>query len=217
MRSSSAQTRSDRMEDRSPEEEAEALAERERGWVASAQAGDREAFDRLVIAYQDRIFNLVYRMVSDSEEAADLTQEAFVKAYRALDKFRLDARFSTWLYRIAVNTCLSRHRKTAVRKKHAPVSLDAPLRGEDLAPDPPDTRSEPARVTARHETTRLVQDAIGALEDEFRTVVLLRDIEGYSYEQIADIVGCPVGTVRSRLHRARAELGRRLRRVLPAG
>lgn len=196
----------------------DALA-RERALVARAQGGDNGAFDELVIAYQDRIFNLVTRMVGDHDEACDLVQEAFVKAFRALSSFRLDARFSTWLYRIAINGCYSRHRRRAVRTRHAPVSLDAPAKGKDeeASREPADHRHGPAQSIARTETIALVQAAIGELDPEFRTVVLLRELEGYSYEDISAILGCPIGTVRSRLHRARAELAIRLKRVVQAG
>lgn len=184
--------------------------------VARAQDGDRTAFDELVLAYQDRIYNLVYRMVNDADEALDLAQESFVKAFQALPRFRRDARFSTWIYRIAVNTCLSRHRRKAVHKHHQPLSLDGPIRtGQgELSPDPGDTTLEPRRESERRETIAAVQATIASLDVEHRTVILLRDMEGYSYEEIQDILGCPIGTVRSRLHRARAELGRRLKRQL---
>lgn len=203
-----------------PQEEAEegfepGDPEREVLLVGRCQAGDRGAFDLLVLAYQDRIYNLAHRLTGDPEEATDLAQETFVKAFQALASFRRDARFSTWIYRIAINACHSRHRKTAVRRRHAPVSLDAAVRTSDgeVAPDPPDTREEPSFVISRSETIRMVRAAIESLDLEHRTVVLLRDMEGYSYEEIQEILGCPIGTVRSRLHRARAELGKRLKRL----
>lgn len=199
----------------------DAAEEADHAWasdaVRRAQEGDPAAFDELVLAYQDRIYNLINRMVGDADEAYDLLQDTFVKAYRALASFRRDARFSTWIYRIAVNACLSRHRKQAVRKRHAPVSLDQGYRtadGGEVRPDPPDVSREPARETTRRETQVLVRQAIDALDDDYRLVVLLRDMEGYSYEEIQEILGCPIGTVRSRLHRARAELGRKLKRAM---
>lgn len=190
----------------------------DRALVAAAQSGCRSSFDQLVTAYQQRVFNLALRMTSDHDEAADVAQEAFVKAFRALPNFRKDARFSTWIYRITVNASLSRHRKQAVRRRHAPLSLDAAIAGSDgeLSLDPADLRHEPARETTRDETIRMVQREIQSLDSEFRVVVLLRDVEGYAYEEIAEILGCPIGTVRSRLHRARHELGRRLKRQLDA-
>ncbi len=192
------------------------------GWekdaVRRAQAGGREAFDELVLGYQDRIYNVIHRLVGDADEAYDLAQDTFVKAFQALSSFRQDARFSTWIYRIAVNACLSRHRKHAVRKRHAPISLDATYRTGDgeIRLDPPDLSEEPARNTTRRETIGLVRKAISSLDVEYRLVVLLRDMEGYSYEEIQEILGCPIGTVRSRLHRARAELGRQLKRAVGA-
>ncbi len=181
--------------------------------VHAAQDGEPGAFDKLVLGYQDRIYNLIQRMVGDADESYDLAQETFVKAFEAIGSFRRDARFSTWIYRIAVNACLSRHRKRAVRKRHAPVSLDAAVATEDGRGrlEPADLRDEPVSKTARRETSDIVHEAIQALDIEYRTVVLLRDMEGYSYGEIQDILGCPIGTVRSRLHRARAELGRKLR------
>lgn len=188
----------------------------DRQLVERCQQGDREAFDLLVPRYQDRIHNVVYRLIGDRHRAEDLAQDAFAQAYRHLDRFKGESSFYTWLYRIAVNLCLSHRRRLSTRMAGRTLSIfrkpDSTFRDSTL--DLPDRRDEPARLVDQREMGDQIQEAIGALEDSLRQVVVLRDIEGHSYEVIADLIDCPIGTVRSRLHRARGLLQERLRHLL---
>ena len=173
--------------------------------VAQAKGGDPAAFAELVAQYEKKIFNLAYRMCGNRDDAADLAQEALVRAYRAMGRFRLQSQFSTWLYRIVVNVCLDHQRR---RKRHPTVSLDEPLSGED-GDIPRQVSSDvldPAAAYERLETQRTVHQAIGRLSDDHRLVIVLRDIQGFSYEDIAATLGVPLGTVKSRLNRARGAL-----------
>jgi len=169
--------------------------------VARVQRGDRRAYDALVLRYQQRIMKLIMRYVHDPVEAQDVAQEAFIKAYRALPGFRGDSAFYTWLYRIAINT--AKNHLAAVQRR--PVSLDADSRepgsqelGDRLRDD-----ASPERLALRDELGDTVVAAIGALPDELRNAIMLREIDGLSYEEIARAMDCPVGTVRSRIFRAR--------------
>ncbi|MBI4575066.1 MAG: sigma-70 family RNA polymerase sigma factor [Planctomycetes bacterium] len=179
--------------------------------VQRVQGGEAAAFDALVLRYQDRIYNLVRRMVGDDETARDLAQDVFLKAYRAMGSFKGDARFFTWLYRIALNTATSERRKLKVRRVVS--SLDRPARAEDGnggRPEPEDRGRPPDQVVAGSEVEGLIQAAIMDLDEEHRAVVVLKDIEDRDYEEIAAILGVPKGTVKSRLHRARVMLRQRL-------
>lgn len=184
--------------------------------IKAFQRGDRRAFDQLVVRHKDRIFNLCYRFLGDYEEANDSAQETFVKAYGSLKAFRLESAFSTWLYRIAVNTCKNKLGSSAYKAKRKTVSLDNPGPDEDRplpveiqngAPSPLDRMEEKERMTH-------IQTALGALPADFRMVVTLRDVEGLSYEDIAEIAGLNLGTVKSRIARARTELRNKLRGIL---
>ncbi len=176
--------------------------------IRLSQKGDREAFGRLVIKYQDGLYNAVYRMTGRREDAADIVQETFLKAYRAIGSFRGGSAIYTWLYQIAVNTVISKHRRDAVRKE----SKKIPLGGRDgsAVVDPDDGRPEPDVLAQQAELGRRIEQAIAELDEDHRIVVVLKDVEGFDYEQIAQIVGCPRGTVKSRLHRARLKLRERL-------
>ena len=168
--------------------------------------GQTEAFGALVLRHQDRLFNSLLRVVGSRDEAADVAQDAFLNAYRKIDSFRGDSAFYSWLFRIAMNVALSRKRK----QKRDPASLDA---GGDRTVDQ-DPTSEPSSRMELSEQQVAVRDALGKLSEEHRTVMVLKEIEGLKYEEIAEIVNCPVGTVRSRLSRARSELRERLKRHL---
>lgn len=172
--------------------------------VASFQRGDEEAFDLLVERHRRRIFSLVCRLANPAE-ADDLAQEVFIAAYRTLPGFRGDARFSTWLYRIAVHVC-SHHLR---RRKMELSDLDEQFPDEEREHDP-------ERTAITSELQRQVRDAIAALPYKLRLVVVLRDLHGLSYEEIAQVVGCPIGTVRSRLHYATDRLESALRPYVEA-
>ncbi|TDQ40203.1 RNA polymerase sigma factor RpoE [Thiopseudomonas denitrificans] len=180
--------------------------------VERVQKGDKRAFDLLVLKYQSRIMALVVRFVHDSHEAQDVTQEAFVKAYRALGNFRGESAFYTWLYRIAINTAknylVSRNR----RPPSADVDAgDAEFYDGDHALKNIDT---PERLLLRDEIEETVQHSIRKLPEDLRVALTLREYEGMSYEDIAHVMQCPVGTVRSRIFRAREAVDKALRPLL---
>jgi len=176
--------------------------------IDESLAGDANAFGRLVQKYQDRLFNTLCRVVSCREEAEDIAQEAFVKAFVQLEKFRRDSAFYTWLYRIAFNTAASRGRK---RSRVGP-SLDS-MR-ESNGEEPVDSEENPRERLERLERAKLVQAALDTISDEYRAILVLREMESYSYEDISEILDVPIGTVRSRLHRARLQLHDQLKETL---
>ncbi|MAE34622.1 MAG: RNA polymerase sigma factor RpoE [Oceanospirillaceae bacterium] len=182
--------------------------------VARVQKGDRRAFDLLVVKYQHRILSLVGRFISDHAEAQDVTQEAFIKAYRALPSFRGDSQFYTWMYRIAVNTAknhlISRGRKTPTQD----IDLDDAAYFADEA-NMRDVET-PDGLLQRDQLRKVVFDAIEDLPDELRRAVTLRELEGLSYEEIAEAMNCPIGTVRSRIFRAREAIEKKMRPLLSA-
>ncbi len=180
--------------------------------VERVQRGDRSAFDMLVRKYQHKIIKLISRYVHDSTEALDVAQEAFIKAYRAIPGFRGDSAFYTWLYRIAINTA----------KNHLVAESRRPLdHGVDLQdPEQYDMQARlrdmdtPERLLLTEEIQRTVETAIEQLAEDLRTAIILREIEGMSYEEIAQAMSCPVGTVRSRIFRAREAIDGKLRPLL---
>lgn len=183
--------------------------------VARSRGGDLDAFDALVRRYQDRIYNLIYRMVGDEDLARDAVQDVFVKAFRSLAGFRGESGFYTWVYRIALNTAASERRKRAGPRGRV-VSLDAVRRNAEGGTggfEPEASVVDPSSAASSREVDRLVQAAIDELEEDFRVIVVLRDIEGLDYDRIGEILGLPRGTVKSRLHRARQALRARLQPV----
>jgi RNA polymerase sigma-70 factor (ECF subfamily) len=180
--------------------------------VQRVKQGERSAFDLLVAKYQHKILNLVMRYVKDPSEAMDVAQEAFIKAYRAVPNFRGDSAFYTWLYRIAINT--AKNHLVAARRR--PLSLEAELPESDgfepfAALRDLDT---PERLALTDEIGEAVLSAVEDLPDELRTAILLREIEGMSYEEIAVAMDCPVGTVRSRIFRAREAIDKRIQELM---
>jgi RNA polymerase sigma-70 factor, ECF subfamily len=181
--------------------------------VRAFLAGDKDMFDGLVLRYQHMVFNLCYRFLGDYDEADDCAQETFVKVFRSLKSFRFDASFATWLYSITVNTCKNRLKAADYRYRKKMVSITPvddtnsktpPYEIEDHAPSPF------SRLEAK-ESELLLQRAIDSLSHDAKTVILLRDIEGLSYEEIAHITGYNLGTVKSKLARARQQLRQMLR------
>lgn len=176
--------------------------------VKRVQKGDKGAFDVLVLKYQHKIVNLVLRYVRDPDLALDIAQEAFLKAYRALPRFRGDSAFYTWLYRIAVNT--AKNHLAAQRRRPLDVELDLQDSEQyDLHAKLKETDT-PEGVTMSQELNETVQRAIAGLPEDLRTAIILREIEGMSYEEIAQTMECPVGTVRSRIFRARDAIGKKI-------
>lgn len=169
--------------------------------VVRAQKGDSRAFDLLVLKYQHRIFGLISRYVHDSHEVQDVAQEAFIKAYRALPRFRGDSAFYTWLYRIAINTA----KNYLVSRSRRPPGSDVELEDAQYYESGGALHEieTPENALFGAELKAVVDRAISSLPDDLRTAVTLREFDGLSYEDIADIMDCPVGTVRSRIFRAR--------------
>lgn len=184
--------------------------------IRAFHEGDKAAFDRLVLKHKDRLFNLCYRFFGDYEEANDSAQETFIKVYRALKRFRFESAFSTWLYRIAVNTCKNKLKSSAYRQKRKMVPLENPVLANRSRPsrEIQDESQSPAIELEKKERMRIIQEAIDALPPEQKEVVTLRDIEGFSYEEVAEITGFNLGTVKSRLARARQDLRKKLRSVI---
>jgi len=176
--------------------------------VKRVQRGDKGAFDLLVLKYQHKIVNLVMRYVRDPELALDITQEAFIKAYRALPRFRGDSAFYTWMYRIAVNT--AKNHLAAQRRRPINVELDLQDPEQyDLHAKLKETDT-PEAITLSNELKATVERAIAALPEDLRTAIILRELEGMSYEEIAQTMECPVGTVRSRIFRARDAISKKI-------
>lgn len=180
--------------------------------VKRVQAGDKSAFDVLVRKYQHKIANLVSRYIHDPAEVLDVTQDAFLKAYRALPRFRGDSAFYTWLYRIAINTA----KNYLVSRDRRPPTGD--IDAEDAiyfeAAGALRDNATPERLLLRDEIKATVNDAINKLPSDLRTAITLREMEGLSYEEIATAMDCPVGTVRSRIFRAREAIDKRLKPLL---
>ena len=176
--------------------------------VQAALGGDKEAFGHLVQRYQDRLFNTLVRVLGSRDDARDIVQDAFVQAFVKLDSFRGDAKFYTWLYRIAMNLALS-HR----RRRRPTDSLDAAK--ENVGEEPVAQQPAAAQDLIEQERAELLQQALLKLHDEHRQILVLRELEACSYESISTILELPVGTVRSRLFRARIQLKEQLKLLLP--
>jgi RNA polymerase sigma-70 factor, ECF subfamily len=178
-------------------------------WMAQARSGDRAAFGRVVSSLQDRLYNAVYRLVGHPDDALEVTQDAFTKALENIREFRGDAQPYTWLFRIAMNLAISQHRRKTVRRA---TSIDADLAGanqdqmsslrERLRSDVP----SPDLSAERRERGQLVMRALSAIDSEHRTLLVMRDIDGMDYNEMAEVMELPLGTVKSRLFRARAAL-----------
>ena len=185
--------------------------EHEAELIRRSRAGDTEAFGVLVTSYQRRIFATVYRILGSSEDAREMAQEAFLRAWSKLESFREGARFSTWLYTIALNLTRSELRKRKVRRDIRPVSLDAGRKDDEgRSADPEDPAESPDETVERNELYERARREVAALAPASREVVVLRDMQDLSYEEIAETLGLPIGTERSRLHRARETLRERL-------
>jgi RNA polymerase sigma-70 factor (ECF subfamily) len=182
----------------------------DRDLINECLAGRTDAFGELVVRYQDRLYNTLVKVLGSSDDARDAVQDAFVQAFEKLSTFHGRSAFYSWLFRIAMNAALTQKRK----HRHSPASIDAARaqHGVEL----PDRHSASAPDHALDQTERQAQvrAALMLLPDEFRIVLVLKEMEGLKYEEIAEIIGCPVGTVRSRIHRARSDLRERLRPLL---
>lgn len=180
--------------------------------VARAQRGDMTAFERLVDHYERKIYNLAYRLTGNHEDAGDMAQEAFIRVYQSLPNFRGESAFATWLFKIASNACLDELR----RRKRQPVSsLDEPVELDDgeTPRQFADVGDGPEQAVERRELQRAVHESIMALPEEYRIVLVLRDLHDLSYNEIVELTGLTLGTVKSRLNRARAQLKEKLLRL----
>ena len=184
--------------------------------IDRVKRGDQRAFEMLVVKYQRRIERLIGRMVRDSDLVADIAQETFIRAYRAIPQFRGESAFYTWLYRIAVNTA----KKALMELKRDPLITESALAGANDDDETSRVENElsdgetPDAVLASKEIAATVNAAIESLSDDLRQAIMLREIEGLSYEEIATVMNCPIGTVRSRIFRAREAIAERLRPLL---
>jgi RNA polymerase sigma-70 factor (ECF subfamily) len=181
--------------------------------VERVQRGDKAAFDLLVSKYQRKIFRLLSRLIRDQAEVEDVAQEAFIKAYRALPNFRGDSAFYTWLYRIAINTAKNH---LVSRGRRAPTTTEADIEEAETFDDGDHLRdlNTPESMLLTKQVGQAVNRAIDQLPEDLRTAIVLREIEGLSYEEIAESMNCPIGTVRSRIFRAREAIAQELKPVL---
>ncbi len=187
--------------------------------VAQCKKGDRDAFEALVRRHQRRVYNLAFRILGHPEEAQELAQDVFIKVYQKIDSFRGDAAFTTWLYQVTANHAKNKLKYLGRRHYYRSESMDEPVQGQDGTmekqyenPNPgPDDNMQSSQVR------QLVQDKLAELPEEQRIVVTLRDIEGLDYEEIAQITGLALGTVKSRIHRGRLELKRLLANLVREG
>ncbi|MBF0434087.1 MAG: RNA polymerase sigma factor RpoE [Magnetococcales bacterium] len=178
--------------------------------VDRAVKGDQKAFEVLVRQYQGKVAAVIARLIGDSDRVRDLTQETFIKAYRALHSFRGDAAFYTWLYRIATNTA----KNHLIASHRAPLDNDVEMDDVDqVAPQLRDNDT-PEKIVLQDELLKNFELALAALPESMKTVIVLRDVHGHSYEEIARLLQCPIGTVRSRIYRARQEIANRLKHYL---
>ena len=177
--------------------------------VARVQKGDKRAFDLLVIKYQHKVAAIVSRYIYDREEVKDIVQEAFIKAYRAIGSFRGDSQFYTWLYRIAVNTA----KNFLVSRSRRPPASDIEVEDAEFFTGADKLRdvASPENLAFRDELQQVVDNAIQSLPEDLRTAVSLRELDGLSYEDIANVMDCPVGTVRSRIFRAREAIDKQIK------
>lgn len=181
------------------------MSDREKGLLERAKAGDIAAFEQLIESYQKKIFNIALRMLGNYDDAGDLSQEVLIRIYKSIGSFKEQSSFSTWIYRITTNVCLDEIRK---RKNRKIISLDEEIRLEDgemkrqIESDEP----SPEETAEAEDLKKIVNDAIGRLSEEHRIVIVLRDLQGLSYEEIAEVLKCPEGTVKSRINRGRQAL-----------
>ena len=184
--------------------------------VERCRANDETAFNEVVTRYKAKVYNYIYRMTGSSDDAEDLTQEVFIRMYTSIDSFRSQSSLNTWLFRIASNLCVDRFRRG--KNRTAAYSLDEPVLGGETEGrhEVPDTTYEPHRLLENVEMAEQIQHALAQLPEKLRATLILHDVEGMPYEEIAQVVGCPLGTVKSRLFNARMQLRQKLSGYLAA-
>lgn len=180
------------------------MFDREQKLIKKCINGNLKAFDELIEKYEKTAYNIALRMLKNPEDAMDVSQEAFIKVFKSIKTFNFESAFSTWLYRIVTNTCLDFLRKKSTRV----YSIDNPIHTEDgeIERDIPDDADSPEELLEKKQTKELVTNSINKLEENHRLVIILRDIQGFSYEEISSILDCSIGTVKSRINRARKNL-----------
>lgn len=180
--------------------------------VKKAKEGDGKAYDELIILYKDAVQGVIYRMVRNKQEAEDLTQEAFIKAYNSINSFNEEYAFSTWLFKIATNNCIDYFRKRKLKTQ----SMDQTVRYKDdeIRQEYPDTEGRADKELLASEKTRLIKKAIDDLPEKYKTAIILRHTEEKSYEEIAEILDLPLGTIKARIFRAREMLKKSLKDVI---
>lgn len=180
--------------------------------IRKALKGDQTAYRAILKKYHDQVYNLLYRMVHDKDEVEDLTQEAFIKAFNSLKNFNEEFAFSTWLYKIATNNCIDYIRK----KKLATFSIDKPIESKDgeYSFEIPDSTYEPDKTLIAGQRTKVLEEAVNALPEKYRQVILMRHTEDMDYQEIADALKLPLGTVKAHIFRAREILHKRLRKKI---
>ncbi|MFH1062312.1 MAG: sigma-70 family RNA polymerase sigma factor [Candidatus Omnitrophota bacterium] len=188
----------------------------EKELILSVQQGNRQAFNQLMLKYHHQVFNIAFRVFGDYHQADEIAQDVFVRAFKGIKGFKFNARFLSWLYAITINLSRNKMKKTA-RDNSRGVSLDAPYFGVDDSSgqrEIPDLRTSPEQAILDKELNELIQCALNSLEYDFREVIVLRDIQQLTYEQISQLLATNLGTVKSRLHRARGMLADILEEVL---
>jgi RNA polymerase sigma-70 factor (ECF subfamily) len=188
------------------------MSELERTLLRRLRDRDERAFRELIEAHRDRVYNITFRMLGNRAEAEDVAQEVFISVFKTIESFREESKFSTWLYRVTVNHCKNRIKYLARRHDRDRDELDETSREANGANSAPHRLAAPDRALEGAQMEALLQEAIGQLEDDQRVVVILRDVEDLSIEEICEITGLPDGTVKSRLHRARLVLRRKMQR-----
>jgi RNA polymerase sigma-70 factor (ECF subfamily) len=188
---------------------------RERMLLRRLRERDERAFRELVDEHRDKVFNLTYRMLNNRAEAEDVAQEVFISVFKTIDTFREESKFSTWLYRVTVNHCKNRIKYLARRHDRDQDELDEAAEHDVAAAvAAPTPALRPDRALEAQETEKMLREAIGELDEEHRVLVVLRDVEDLSIEEICEITGLPDGTIKSRLHRARMALRKKIQRHL---
>jgi len=186
----------------------------EKDLIEKAQKMDVQAFEQLVEKYQKKVFNIAFSMLNNMDDASDISQEVFIKAFKSIKHFKQNSSFSTWLYRITVNTCLDELRKRKNKSNVFSIDQVIHLESGEVTRQLEDDRPTPDSMVENNELRALVRDSISQLSDELKEVIILRDINGLSYDDIADMLDCPLGTVKSRINRARNALKEILKRKI---
>lgn len=185
------------------------MNEIENRMVKKAINGDCDAFEQIVLTYEKKVYNIAYQMFNNEQDAYDVSQEIFIKLYKNISSFKFDSSFSTWLHRLAVNTCIDAYRKRKRQLSSQAYSIDEPVENDDsshMERQFEDTSPGPEAIYIQNETVQEVQNAIQMLKEEFKSIIIMRDLQGHSYEELSEIFNCSLGTVKSRLARARTSL-----------